>query len=96
MYATEAEQEYHETMVEYRNVFGTENGRKVLAHMLTELGVFDTGYTDAGSVALQDYGKRLLWRCGIWCAENMQDMINCFFKISVKEREDAGTEEGGE
>jgi len=50
-----------EMIKSYRNVFGTREAPKVIAHMLFELGLFeDIPNMSAEDAALKNYGSRLL------------------------------------
>lgn len=50
---------------DYRRLFETEIGRRVLSHMLGELKFFPEAITEE-DVALQNYARRLLMNIGIW------------------------------
>ena len=45
---------------QYRTVFSSRSGLNVLAHMLYDLGVFQSNDGSPEDVALNNYGKRLL------------------------------------
>ena len=72
----------------YREVFNSINGRKVLGHMLVELGFFDEAVPgDEAEVALQNYAKHLLNRCGILSAANIDFIMEVLFKIPYNKEE---------
>lgn len=66
----------------YRNTFTTPSGRRTLAHMLTELGFFNTISTDE-EAALHNYAKVLLAHLGILTAENVLRMSEALINIPV-------------
>jgi len=71
-----------ETIELYRQVFSSPRGRKVFAHMVTELGLFDeVEPNDIGAVTLQNYAKHLCYRCGIYRGEIVDEIIKNLFKI---------------
>lgn len=75
-----------DTVKAYRKVFSTPDGKKVLAHMLTELGFFDeVPVDDVMAVSLQNYAKHLLARCGIIRGEVIYDVVSMLFKIPYEE-----------
>lgn len=72
----------------YREVFSSVNGKKVLGHILVELGFFDEVVPgDEPAVALQNYSKHLLYRCGIFKADNIDFVMEALFKIPYKKEE---------
>lgn len=72
----------------YREVFSGINGKKVLGHMLVELGFFDEVVPgDESAVALQNYSKHLLFRCGIFKAGNIDFVMEVLFNIPYRKEE---------
>jgi hypothetical protein len=66
----------------YRNTFMSPAGRRTLAHMLTELGFFNTASNDE-EVTLQNYAKVLLNHLGILTAENVLRMSEALLNVPV-------------
>jgi len=69
----------------YRNTFLSPSGKIVLAHMLTELGLFDQVLDTEAEKVRADYAKRILMLCGIWLPDNIENVIEYLFKVPVKE-----------
>lgn len=69
----------------YREVFSSESGRMVLAHMLVELHFFDE--VDAAlvneEVYLRNYARKLLYRIGIWREQNIKEIVDKLFAVSL-------------
>jgi len=84
----------NELIREYRKTFLTASGRKVLAHMLTELGMFDQGTESDEERTRQDYGKRLLMFLGIWNEGNIEQVVNKLISIPVLLKDADKKEEG--
>jgi len=71
-----------ETTQLYREVFSTPKGKKVLTHMLCELGYFDeVPLDDKMAIALQNYAKHLLCRLGIIRGDVLYDHVSLLFRI---------------
>jgi hypothetical protein len=79
----------------YRRVYETPDGRRVLAHVLTELGFFDTDVKDEREMGRQDYARRLLWMLGITDHENINRVIDSFLKLPVITRDIRGKPDEG-
>lgn len=69
---------------EYRSVFTSRTGRKVLTHMLAELHFFDEIQLTDEEIILSNYAKRLLNRIGIWKGLNVGEIVNAFLDIKKK------------
>lgn len=67
----------------YRRTFESLEGRLVLAHLLTDLGVFNELEPTDEEVANHNAGIRILARLGIIKAENIQAIIDSLMKINV-------------
>jgi hypothetical protein len=61
--------------------FSSVHGRRVLAHMLRELHVFDEVIDDQ-EVIMQNYGKRILGYMGIIKDEQVEDVVDMFVKYA--------------
>lgn len=64
----------------YRNVFGSDEGKLVLADILNTLGLFSV---DSVPVDGRDFAKVLLRRLGIWKPANQVDIVNALLAIGV-------------
>lgn len=77
-----------ETTRTYRRVFNTKDGRKVLAHMLTELQFFsEIDSDDVKSLTEQNYAKHLLSILGVYQAENVERVVETFLTFPFEEAE---------
>jgi len=72
---------------EYRRTFNSGAGRKVLAHMLTELHFFDEILDNEEERVLANYARKLLNRLGIWNDLNIDELIGAFMQIAPKEEQ---------
>ena len=68
----------------YRSVFYSPEGRQVLAHLLTDLGIFNELEATGEEVAIHNAGIRILVRLGIIRAENIQNIVNALLELPVK------------
>lgn len=59
----------------YRSVFNTEDGRWVLIDMLNDLGMWSRTVEGVEEVALQNYARLLLEKCGAWQAQRLPDIM---------------------
>lgn len=71
---------------DYRRVFSTPEGRRVLGHMLVELHFFDEIIDNPEEIALSNYARRLLRNLGIWKGLNVPGIIDAFFELKEKEQ----------
>jgi DNA-binding MarR family transcriptional regulator len=77
-----------ETTRTYRRVFNTKDGKKVLAHMLTELQFFsEIDTNDVKSLVEQNYAKHLLSLLGVYQAENVERVVETFLVFPFEEVE---------
>jgi len=82
-----------ELIMAYREVFSTPKGKRVLAHMLTELGFFDEVDLDNKmAISLQNYAKHLLYRCGLIRGDIIYDFISLLFRIPYQYKEELKNE----
>lgn len=51
------------------------DGKQVLTWILSVLGFFSTADASAEEALLQDVGKLILARCGVWHAERMGEIV---------------------
>ena len=68
----------------YRSVFFSMEGRQVLAHLLTDLGIFNELEAAEDEVATHNAGIRILTRLGIIRAENIQAIVDALMGLPVK------------
>ena len=65
-----------QVMEDYQAVFfRSEQGRRVLGHILTKLGHFHRGET-LEDLHLQNHAKWLLATLGVWSRENLDSILN--------------------
>lgn len=78
----------------YRNTFGNNEGKEVLAHMLFELGLFLEVSLSPEDIALKNYASRLLKICG--AGEVKIDTIKSFIGQlnlqKLEEKKNEGTD----
>jgi hypothetical protein len=65
----------------WREVFGTENGKEVLAKLLTILGHFSTSNASAAESALENIAKLILAEIGVWHAEQLRSTTRAYLEI---------------
>jgi hypothetical protein len=68
----------------YRSVFFTPEGRQVLAHLLTDMGLFNELEATEYEVSQHNVGIRLLARLGIIRPNNIQEIVNALMDLPVK------------
>jgi hypothetical protein len=68
----------------YRGVFYSPEGRQVLAHLLTDLGIFNELEATEHEVSQHNAGIRILTRLGIIRANNIQNIVNALLDLPVK------------
>jgi hypothetical protein len=69
----------------YRSVFGTKNGREVLAHMLAELNFFDEIAQTEEEVTRSNYARHLLRILGVWRGKNVDKIVDAFLQMPYRE-----------
>jgi hypothetical protein len=75
----------------YRDCFSTPSGKRVLAHLLADMGYFDNNLKSPEEVAVANYAKTLLVRLGIIGTQNLDYFANMFINAPViVERETDG------
>ena len=67
---------------DFRYVFSSSEGKRVLTYILADLGYFDEA-KDERSMALQGYARRLLEIMGILHEYNAYDFVNKLFELPV-------------
>lgn len=72
------------TIREYREVFGSRTGQRVLSHLIRTLGFFNADPGNDYARGQQDAAKLILRYVGVWEPENVDDMIEALMKISMK------------
>lgn len=77
------------TLEYYRATFNTDSGKKVLAHLLADMGVFDSNLKTPEEVAIANYAKKILIRLGVIGIRNLDYYANMFVNAPqiIKERE---------
>jgi hypothetical protein len=69
----------------YRSVFaGSLEGSQVLAHLLTDLGLFNELQANEEEVSLHNAAIRILARLGIINGKNIQAIIDALLDLPVK------------
>ena len=71
--------QYRRVQYQFRNLFGTVDGRSVLIKMLCDLGFFSEITADPGQVALKNYAKLILQNCGIFEEGKEQMIVDALF-----------------
>lgn len=71
---------------DYRYVFESEIGRRVLTHMLGELKFFPEALTEEDK-ALQNYARKLLRNIGIWDKDNSLNITIGLLNAGLKKKE---------
>jgi hypothetical protein len=78
----------NDIILSYRNVFGTDEGRKVLLHMLFEMRYFDSDVQTEEGRIMRNYATRLLQRIGALEPEYFIDaMMNALMKVPLTDEE---------
>lgn len=67
---------------DFRRVFSSSEGKKVLTYILADLGYFDEA-TDERSMVLQGYARRLLEIMGILHETNAYGLVEKMFDLPV-------------
>ena len=67
---------------EYQRLFTTNDGPKVLAWMLTDLGFFDE--VSEERLPLRNYAVRLLEQIGINHANNVEELVREYMNIALR------------
>ena len=68
----------------YRSVFYSPEGRLVLAHLLTDLGLFNELEATEDEVGQHNAGIRILVRLGIIRPNNIQNIVNSMLDLPIK------------
>lgn len=67
---------------DFRRVFSSEDGKRVLTYMLVDLGWFDEAGDERARI-LQNYAKHLLETMGILHEFNARDFVSKMFDLPV-------------
>ena len=80
------------TLDYYRDTFSTPSGKRVLAHLLADMGFYDSKIYTVEEIAVANYAKKILIRLGVIGTQNLDYFANMFVNAPIiKERtEDAG------
>lgn len=70
----------------YREVFGSERGQEVLAHMLAELGYFNEIVSTPQDTTLMNYARRLLKIMGVLQPSNIPLLVNELMRLPYAEK----------
>jgi hypothetical protein len=70
---------------EYRMLYKTPLGQIVITDQLTDLGLFQGQLNTAEDIALMNYARRLMLKCGIWQDFNMRGIVGKLFELPVSE-----------
>lgn len=78
----------NEILLDYRNVFNSREGRRVLTHMLMEMRYFDSDVlTDEGRI-MRNYATRLIQRIGgLEPAHFVDSMVTALMKIPLSDKQ---------
>jgi hypothetical protein len=76
----------------YRSVFGSLEGQRVLAHLLTDMKFFADNLHDSKDIAVAEYAKTILRRCGIFPddpkdAPKVELLVQTVFGMPYEEEE---------
>jgi hypothetical protein len=83
-----------ELIKQYRNTFGSNEGKVVLAHMLYELGLFEEVSLSPEDMALKNYASRILRICG--GGDVKVDTIKNFIsQLNLQKLKNVSQNEGG-
>lgn len=78
----------NEILIDYRNVFDTPEGRRVLTHMLMEMRFFDGDVKSDEGHILRNYATRLIQRIGaLEPAYFVDSMISALMEIPLSDDE---------
>ena len=72
---------------DYRATFDTDVGRRVLAHMLTELHFFDE-VTSEEETALSNYAHRILYHLGVLHGNSIPELVTQLLTVNRLGREE--------
>ena len=75
---------------DYRNLFSSDTGKRVLAHMLTELGFFSRSITSPREIHLSNYARELAGHCRIiaelesdGCVDNRIELVEALMSVDT-------------
>ena len=63
--------ELEQEIIDYKTCFSTNTGRRVLAHLLANAGVFDTGQKTTEQAAVENFAKGILESMGLFGKANL-------------------------
>ena len=67
----------------YRQCFMSDAGKRVLAHLLTEAGYFDTNLSTLEELAVLNFVKKIIKNIGINTPEQATEFVQKLFDISI-------------
>ncbi len=62
----------------YRKVFGTDEGKQVLADILNDCGFFSLEDMQSEDLVRVNVAKRILGKMGAWQEQNLFDITECY------------------
>lgn len=72
-------------IVSYRQCFLSDSGRRVLAHLLTEAGYFDSDMKTTEELAVLNYAKKIIKNMGICITpDGVHQFVNKLFEIAME------------
>ena len=71
------------TLAFYRDCFSTPSGKRVLAHLLADMGFFDNTIKTQEELAVCNYAKTILVRLGVVGTQNLDYFANMFVNAPV-------------
>lgn len=66
---------------DFRSVFGSEAGKRVLGYMLADMHFFDEILNTEEERVLQNYARRILAYCGAWRGQNVPAIVDSLFRL---------------
>lgn len=82
LFGSREDKESKQLREDFRRVFSSEDGQRVLMYILTDLGWFDEAKDERAQV-LQNYGKHLLEIMGILHEFNAREFVKKMFELPV-------------
>lgn len=82
LFGQKEDKESKQLREDFRYIFSSREGKRVLTYMLADLGYFDEA-TDERSRVLQGYARRLLEIMGLLHEYNAYELVNKLFELPV-------------
>ncbi|MCK5614053.1 hypothetical protein KAR91_69965 [Candidatus Pacearchaeota archaeon] len=77
-----------------RKVYGTPQGRALLADLLNDLGFFSSVLETPVEIALENQAKILLEKLGVWNEHNMMRIVNALMDMPYTHETEKGEDNG--